>query len=171
MVVVTVVAVVVIARLGFVAVVSYEADAKDPGDDRGDEADDGSDNGNDESKEGVGDQDRVRACLRRGYQEGHAGRTGRPLPAHLGNDRNDRATAQRHGYADGRTRDYGFQIVVAEPAENGLTGDGHMDQAGEEQPQQQHGRQQQEGGPEEVEKTGHYPKKFKGQSIASHASG
>ncbi len=55
MIVVAVVAVVVVARLGFVAVVFYEANAKDPGDDCGDEADDGPDNGNDEAEEGIGD--------------------------------------------------------------------------------------------------------------------
>ena len=55
MIVITVVAVVGVARLGFVAVVFYEANAKEPGDDRGDEADDGPDNGNDEAEERIGD--------------------------------------------------------------------------------------------------------------------
>ena len=49
-IVVTGMAVIVVARLGFVAVVSYQSDAKDTGDDRGDEADDGSDDGNDGSR-------------------------------------------------------------------------------------------------------------------------
>lgn len=41
-----------------------------------------------------------------------------------------------------------------EPSDNGLAGDEDMDQAGQEQPKQQHGRQQQEGHPQEVEKIG-----------------
>ena len=83
-VVIVVVPMVVVVIVPMIVVFSYETDAEDSGDDRGDEADDGSDNGNDGSEKGVGDQDRIRTCLRRSYKEGHAGRTGRPLIAHFG---------------------------------------------------------------------------------------
>ena len=53
MIVLTVVAVVVVARLGFISVVSYQSNTEDTGDDRGDEADDGPDDGNDGSEKAL----------------------------------------------------------------------------------------------------------------------
>lgn len=127
-VVIMVMVVVTMVRPGFFLAVAYKADAEDAGDAGRDETDDRTDDRCDEAEKGVCDQDRVRARLRSGYQEGHAGRTGRTLAAHLCNHRYDGTTAQRHGYADGRTHGNGFQAVVLEPPEDGLTGDEHVDE-------------------------------------------
>ena len=118
----------VITCFGLVVIISYETDAKDTGDDRGNKANEGPDNSSDEPKECVRDQNRVRTCFRRRYQEGHAGRTGRTLIAHLGNYRHNRATAKRHGHTNSRTCAYGFQAIFAQPPQNSLTRNKNMNQ-------------------------------------------
>ena len=106
MVVIMVMVVIVLFCPGLVAVISYEADTKDTGDDRGNKADDGPDNSSDESKERVRDQNRVRTCFRRRYQEKTYRTNGtrpycasRQLPEQPSNCKAARAHQQPHLYS------------------------------------------------------------------------
>ena len=149
-VMVVIVAAVVLFLQG-TAVASDETDAENAGHDRGDEADDGPDDRRHPSEEGVGNENRIRSRFGSGDQEGHAGRAGGTLPPHLGDHRHHRATAKRHGHADGRADADRLQTVVTKPPENRLAGYEYVKQSREEQPEQEHGRQQKQRHPQEVE--------------------
>ena len=146
-VMIVVVIMIVAARLRVVTIISSsdETDAKDTGEDRSDEADDGSNDRRYPSEEGVRDQDGIRARFRSGDQESHARGTGGSLPPHLGDHGHDRTTAQRHRHAHGRADADRLQTVVTKPPENRPSRDKDVNQARKEQPEQQHGRQQQQG--------------------------
>ena len=45
-------------------------------------------------------------------------------------DGHDRATAKRDGHADSRAGAHGFQVVVAQPLENGVARNQDVDQSG-----------------------------------------
>ena len=151
---VVMVVIVLLALLTRTAIVPDETYAKDAGDDRGDEADDRSNHRRHPTEEGIRNEDRIRAGFGSGYQERHAGRSGSSLPPHLGDHGHHRTAAKRHGHAHGRAGADRLETVVTKPPENRLTGNEDVKQAREEQPEQQHGRQQEQRHPHEVEELG-----------------
>ena len=114
----------------------------------------GRDDGDDRPEERIGHQNRVCPGLRRRDQKRHARGSRGALAAHFRDHRHHRAAAQRHRHADASAHRHRLQAVIPEPAQNRLPRDEHMHHAGQEKPEQQHGRQKQEGRPKKTEEFG-----------------